>query len=307
LHVILLITPVFALIVAGYYARRTGFIAQGFWAPAEKLGYWVLLPALIIDSLATNKLPADAFNFALAIALTVVLMSVPMLIARRIFGWEATGFASVHQGSLRLNGLLAIAVSIAMFGPVALPLMGVLVAAWIPLSNGLSVYAFVASDPTKDQSPLSIAIAVIKNPMIFAVLIGASLNILGIGTFIEHFFLFELLGRAALPIGLLTVGAALNVDALRRPGPRISAALALKLVVQPLIMLALCSWLATPPLVTGIAVLCAAMPSSPSGYTVAKQMRGDHELMATIITAQTILSVVTVTAWAMYASSLVNA
>ena len=78
-EVIGLILPVFAVIVAGYAAKRTGFLADGFWAPAEKLGYWVLLPSLIIQGLGTNKLPADWTIFAAAIAATVVPLSLVML------------------------------------------------------------------------------------------------------------------------------------------------------------------------------------------------------------------------------------
>ena len=137
-------------------------------------------------------------------------------------------------------------------------------------------------------------------------LIGMAANALGLGPLLDRFILFELLGRAALPIGLLTVGAALDLSALRRPGPRVSAAIAMKLLVMPFAMLGLCEALDTTPMVTAIALICAAMPTSPSGYLVARHLDGDHALMATIIMAQTVLSLVSVTAWATYALSLVS-
>ena len=74
----------------------------------------------------------------------------------------------------------------------------------------------------------------------------------------------------------------------------------------PLLMAALCAWLEASPLVSAFAILCAAMPSSPSGYLVAKQLGGDSELMATIITFQTLVSMVTVTLWGTYAVSLLG-
>ena len=90
------------------------------------------------------------------------------------------------------------------------------------------------------------------------------------------------------------------------PGPRIATALVLKLLAMPLLMAALCAWLEASPLVSAFAILCAAMPSSPSGYLVAKQLGGDSELMATIITFQTLVSMVTVTLWGTYAVSLLG-
>ncbi|MGB0750586.1 MAG: AEC family transporter [Gammaproteobacteria bacterium] len=300
-EVIGLILPVFAVIVAGYAAKRTGFLADGFWAPAEKLGYWVLLPSLIIQGLGTNKLPADWTIFAAAIAATVVPLSLVMLAARRLANWKSAGFASVHQGTLRLNGLLAIATCLALIGDASLPLMGILIAAWVPLSNGLSVYAYVAHRGDDRARPGQIAVEVVKNPAVFAVIIGATLNVAGLGPALEKFFLFELLGRAALPIGLLAVGAALDLSALRRPGPRVMSSLILKMLVMPALMLAICQALEASPLVTAVAIICASMPSSPSGYLVAKQLKGDHALMATIITAQTVVGMITVTAWSVFA------
>jgi malonate transporter and related proteins len=299
-----LIAPVFLLIVAGYWARASGFIAEGFWAPAEKLGYWVLLPSLIVDSLATNTLTPHAGVFALAIAITIVLLSAGLFLWRGMTGWPATGFGSVHQGTLRLNGLLAIAVTLSLLGTQAFALIGVLVATWIPFSNALSVYGYVVTSTGPRRSGWHIAKAVITNPMVFAVIVGVVLNLLGLGPFIDHFFVFELLGRAALPVGLLAIGASLELEVLRTPGPRIAAALVLKLLAMPALMAGLCYALEASPLVSAVAVLCAAMPSSPSGYLVAKQLGGDPELMATIITLQTLVSMVTVTLWGTYAVSL---
>lgn len=295
LDVFVLITPVIAIIVAGAWARRSGFLADGFWAPAEKLGYRVLLPALIIDALATNQLPPNAESFGVAIVLTILCISVPMFAVRALAGWAWPAFASVHQGALRLNGLLAIATVMALIGEPALPLIGVLVAVWVPVSNGLSVYAYAVG--TGRTRPMIIARSVLANPMVAAVIIGAVLNVIGAGPLLERFFLFDLLGRAALPVGLLAVGAALDLRALRTPDARVGVALVLKLALMPALMLGVCHWLDAGPLITAVAVICAAMPSSPSGYLVARQMDGDHSLMATIIIAQTVLSAVSVPLW----------
>ena len=46
------IAPIFLLIVAGYVFKRRGFPGDAFWAPAERLSYFVLLPALIVHTLA---------------------------------------------------------------------------------------------------------------------------------------------------------------------------------------------------------------------------------------------------------------
>ena len=47
------LAPVAAVIVLGWLLRRAGFPGDGLWAPAARLTYFVLLPALLIRSLAT--------------------------------------------------------------------------------------------------------------------------------------------------------------------------------------------------------------------------------------------------------------
>ncbi|CAM5224913.1 hypothetical protein [Alishewanella longhuensis] len=56
LQIILALVPVFALLMVGFFARRHGFPGEGFWAPAERLTYYLLFPALLINSLSQASL-----------------------------------------------------------------------------------------------------------------------------------------------------------------------------------------------------------------------------------------------------------
>ena len=46
------IVPICLLLVLGYIARRTQFLPDSFWQPAEKATYYVLFPLLLINELA---------------------------------------------------------------------------------------------------------------------------------------------------------------------------------------------------------------------------------------------------------------
>ncbi len=54
--IFLTITPIFVIILFGFGFKRTGFPGDGFWEPAERLAYYVLLPALIVHNLAVADL-----------------------------------------------------------------------------------------------------------------------------------------------------------------------------------------------------------------------------------------------------------
>ncbi len=63
------IAPIFLLILLGFVFKRTGFPGDGFWGPAEKMAYYVFLPALIIRNLAgadLSALPIGRVGLAIA-------------------------------------------------------------------------------------------------------------------------------------------------------------------------------------------------------------------------------------------------
>ena len=105
--------------------------------------------------------------------------------------------------------------------------------------------------------------------------------------------LLEILGRASLPVGLLAVGAGLDLHALRRAGSGVIAASVLKLIALPLVTLAIARLLEIEATSATIAIIMTAVPVSASAYVMARQMGGDAKLMAGSITATTLAAAVT--------------
>ena len=56
--ILLALAPVALLVALGYGLRHTGFIADVFWPQAERLCYYILLPALFMHGLASAHLQA---------------------------------------------------------------------------------------------------------------------------------------------------------------------------------------------------------------------------------------------------------
>ncbi|MDP3862546.1 MAG: AEC family transporter, partial [Phaeovulum sp.] len=69
-----------------------------------------------------------------------------------------------------------------------------------------------------------------------------------------------------------------------------------KLVVFPLLVLAAIALIEPPQLVAQVAIIYAALPVAASAYALARQMGGDAELMAAMISVQTALAFVTLPA-----------
>ena len=102
--------------------------------------------------------------------------------------------------------------------------------------------------------------------------------------------------RSAAPrsaIGLLVTGAGLHLAGMFRPSLAASVAVFLKLVLMPVLAIALALWFGLSGSNLAIVAVCSAVPASSSAYVLARQMGGDAPLLAQIITLQTILAAIT--------------
>ncbi len=134
---------------------------------------------------------------------------------------------------------------------------------------------------------------VVTNPLIWACAIGLAINVSNIALPRIVHEVAEALGRSSLAIGLLVTGAGLQLQGLFRPNAAAALTVFLKLILMPVLAVALALWFGVsgPGLV--IVVVCAAVPASSSAYVLARQMGGDAPLLAQIITLQTILAAIT--------------
>ena len=289
--------PVFAIIALGYAMRRLDFPGQGFWAPAERLTYFVLFPALLINNLAHAEFgDLPAAPMALAIGASFTALSLGLIALRRRFPVDGPGFTSVFQGAVRMNTYVGLAGAVALGGQVGLTLAAVAIAVIVPLVNLFSV-SVLCRYASERPAPLGrVAGELVRNPLLLACAAGLGLNALGWGVPWGGGAVLSLLGRAALTIGLLAAGAGLQLQRISQSRGVILATAGLKLVVLPLLTALACRVLGVDGLPATVAVLFSALPGAPSAYILARQMGGDAPLMASIITVETALACATLPA-----------
>ena len=143
------------------------------------------------------------------------------------------------------------------------------------------------------SSDLAMVVALAGNPLILASLAGIALSLAGIALPPVVGPTLDILGKGALPLGLLAVGAGLSFSALATKPKAIAVSAALKLVLSPLLAWLGAAVAGVDAITTGIVVLFAALPPAPSAFILARRFGGDHELMAALITVQTLLAAVT--------------
>jgi predicted permease len=287
--------PIFLLIILGYVIRQKAFLSEDFWLPAEKINYFVFFPALMVMQVAK----ADLRRFPVApIAISLlgaVAATVLILMGTRVFT-KQTGpvFSSVLQGSLRPNTYVGIAAASALYGSVGMTITSISIAVAIPLLNVFSILILLRYGDGNRTSPLAILKTLIKNPVISAVVIGSLINLSDLQIPSVFSSLLTILGSASLPLGLLVVGAGLDIRAARAAhGPVLQSSVA-KLLVVPALTMYIGTLLGVTGPTLAVITLFNSLPCTPSAYIMARLMGGDHQLAAGIITVQTALAAITI-------------
>jgi predicted permease len=284
--------PVFLIIICGYGFKKSKFPGDDFWPGTERLVYYFLYPALLFSSSAGASWEFfSVASMVWAILGAMFVMSGLLLLLRPRLTRNDASFTSVFQGSLRFTSYIGFAAAFALFGEEGLYLAAVYITVMIPVVNILCVMVLVRYGGQKGSWHW-IFTTVIKNPLILACLAGMTFNLLGLQLPVMIENLTTILGRGSLPLGLLAVGASLQISSIKKAGNELVYACLLKLTLMPFLMWLSCTLFGVDNLSTAVAVLFAALPGSPLSYILAKQLGGDTRLMSSIIAMQTGISMV---------------
>lgn len=288
----LLLLPDFALIALGVLLRRFGGLGASFWQGTEKLVYFVLFPVLLFNALARASIDLTAFAPLFLVGLLTMAGGLLLALAGRpLMGLDAMGFASRVQCAYRFNTYIGIAVAGKLGGAAGVAAMGALCGAMVPFAN----MAAVGLLAHHGQGRLGRELA--RNPLIIATLAGMAFNFSGMSLPAPVLPFLQRLADAAVTLGLLAVGAALQLG--NSGGRRIGAfyLCAVKLLALPTLAWVLASALGLGGLAFSTAVMFAALPTASSAYILAMRMGGDGPGVAWLISATTVAAAVTLTIW----------
>lgn len=290
------VLPVFVLIALGYGLRKSDFLPDATWRPIEKLSIHILYPGFLIPAIWSADISGGGAGAAGAASVTSVLIIATLtLLAKPLIKLDGPAYTSVFQGVIRWNSFVFLPVIQSVYGPDGLALAAVVIAAMIPVTNILCVIVLVRwGADQRAMSPLSLLKAIFSNPILLACLIGLALNFAGVPRLGGISDTLELLGAAALPLGLIVAGAGLSFAEVARRRITIGAVSFIKLIVTPPLMWGLCVLYGGNETAQGIALLCGAAPGAAASYMLARQMGGDAPLMAGIVALTTVGSALSI-------------
>lgn len=290
-HIFSALIPVFGLILIGYFFKRIKFPSHEFWPQADKLTYYILMPALLIYELSNASLNSkNSFSFVMAALLAIFFTMIILIIINKIKPTNASSFTSVIQGGIRFNTYVFLALSGAIFGKEGLVLSAIILTFTIPFINVLCITIFALYVSNDKLNFLYLIKSIITNPLIVACVIGGTINFIGIEFPVVINNTLAILSKAALPMGLLSVGFGLVIKEISSFKSELIISSFAKHLIMPILIFVFAKYFELDNMMISILVLFAVLPTAPSSFILARQLGGNMGLMSSIITVQTLLS-----------------
>jgi malonate transporter and related proteins len=302
MHLASTILPIFAIVVAGWLAGITGYVPRELGTSLTRFAYYVAMPALVFLTIGDETLRSlldwrflAAFGGGSLICFFIVMV-IAWLRPGASFGASAmvgaaasmTNTAFVALPVLKAlygnPGVLAAAVATIFIGALMFPMLVVM----------LEIGRFQGSRKIR-MGPLMRQIA--TNPVIVATILGLAWSYAGLGMPWPLESVLSIFGDALTPCALFAIGLELTVDALRERLTFYSLLTAIKLVIVPLVVYGLCVASGLDRIATVCAVVCAAVPTGKSAYVLAVEYDVERNMVGTVISMSTLMSIVTLLAW----------
>ncbi len=288
------ITPIFLIIAMGYALFRLRVVNESVWSAIEHICFYLLLPALIVRTLArADLLSVPVVDFALVLIVAILGMSA-LLIAvhglfRKRFPRSGPSFSSLFQGATRFHGFVAIAVIGPLYGDAGITLAALALAVMVPLLNVISVIVLSIYGHS-EVKPAAAAVArkILTNPLILACAAGLGFNWLGMPDIL--FASIDIVGAGGLGLALLAVGSGLKLGHAAQHKLLLAVGVLTRLIGMPVIIITMSWLLGLDGLPRTVAIIAGAVPTASSSYVMARKMGGNAELMSSIVTFQVIVA-----------------
>ena len=285
----LLLLPDFMLIALGFAVCRWTPLDRGVWEGAERHVYYLLFPVLLFNSVLKSPLSLGGLATLGACGLAILASGIALAYALGLLpGIDKRLLASGAQVAFRFNSYVGLALAERLGGAEGVAAIALLLAIAVPVVNIAAVW------PLARHGGHGVLRELARNPLIIGTLAGITANLAGLQFPAALSTTLQRIGVAALPIGLMAVGAGLRFGALRA-APRLAAALlTIRHLVVPLVAIALLRFTSLTPLEQLVLVAFAALPTASSCFVLAARLGGDGSYTAGLVTLSTLLGMLSV-------------
>lgn len=305
MQILNILAPVFLLIAVGAVLQKTAFVSPNFLKEANRITYWLGLPALLFSQLAGSFHQGSGAGLMLVVMLlaTVVLIFAGYL-AAWLLGVPGVAVGTFVQGGFRGNLAfvgLPIVYSLPdapLFGDMSVRTAAILTVA--PMMVFYNVGGVIVLLLSQHRLSWRMILPFLKQlattPPLVATFAGITFALMGwpLPSAVDK--TFAALGEMALPLGLLGVGGSLITVKLGANWPRPLAAALLKTLISPLLGWGVGRALGLEGLGLKLVMILMACPTAVVSYTVALELKGDEAIASGTIVLSVLTSLLTLAA-----------
>ncbi|MGY3689475.1 AEC family transporter [Vibrio coralliilyticus] len=288
-QVIGILFPVFTLVLVGFSVGR--WLKPDF-RPINRINMDAFTPALVFSSLVSMPLDTEQVPLLSASLIAVLLPGVLMIPICKLAGLRYKAWAPPHM--FRNSGNLAIPLFTYTFGDTALASAVLLfvVSACIHVSLGLALLS--EGNPFKQ---------VIRMPVFLAAFAAMVLNLSGIGVWDPLYEATALLGQAAVPVMLLSLGA--QMCNMRLSGLRVGIFCTLQsLATGAAAFWVIYTFIPLPVMQLQMMVLFTMLPPAVMNYMFAERFNIEPNRVASMVLFGNFFSILTLPLLLTFALSL---
>jgi predicted permease len=295
--------PFFALVLCGYLAARQRILPEAAIPGLNIFVLYFALPCMLFRFGASTPVaqlldPAVLGVYAIA-GLTIVGLTIALTLPR--VNLKDAAFGALVAAFPNL-GFMGVPMLLALLGPAAMGPVSAAIMFDVVVTSSLCVGIAQAHDATGRGRGATLANALrgtAKNPLPWAIALGALASHLGLALPGPLAQVIKLLGDAATPVALFSIGSVLwragQHAHTRTPVALYLPVALIKLIVHPLLAFAL----GKAAIALGaqlsdfnltVLVLGAALPSASNVSLMAERYEADNGRVARIIMASTVLA-----------------
>lgn len=275
-HYLLLSAPLFGLVLLGYAVARLRFWKQSWTHAGGKFVFTFPLPALLFHMLSDLRAapPVDARLLIAFFGSCFIVFAIGRAVAALAFKLDGVAQSIFALGGVFSNNvLLGLPLARLTLGPAAIPCV-----ALVLVFNALTLWTLVTvSVEWARHGELSLAglkktaRSVLQNPIVLSILAGTAFGLSGLRLPDVADELLAVIARTAGPLALLVLGMGISRYGVRAGLGQSLSICALKLLVQPLVVWGLATWLGLPLLERQVVVLLGSLSVGANVYLMAVQ------------------------------------
>lgn len=286
------VLPVFILAGLGWFARKKMGVEL---RDPSKLAIYLMSPGLIMHSILNSRLAAGEVGKIAGFTLVLTALMIALtLLAGRLLGWSASERSASVLGTAFINGAnYGLPVVLLSFGEAGFERAAIFTVVETMLMYTVAVF-FAARGRMDWRDSVK---AVFRLPLFWAAAVAMVVRVAGIT--LPDFILkpISLLASGAIVLVILLLGMQVAGIQLRGALSKIGVGTVLRLVVSPVLGMALVAWLRPDPLTAKVLVLESAMPAAVNTTLLAVQFGAEPDLVSGVTLVSTVLSMGTVTFW----------